>query len=132
MKPEISIPSVNQEVLSSPVDSIDRSLGVDSAERARNGSEVASRASEIDFSSVFPAPAIQQPSTVITDSNTNIGTNDNPVVAAHSDIIEKEWVDRAKKIVAENRDDPYQQEKSISELQIDYIKKRYGGDVSAA
>ena len=52
-----------------------------------------------------------------------------PLVAADDDLIEKEWVDKAKKIVHETRSDPYAQEHEVSKLQADYIKKRYGKDV---
>lgn len=53
----------------------------------------------------------------------------NPLIAADDDLIEKEWVDKAKKIVQETRSDPYTQEREISKLQADYIKKRYGKDI---
>lgn len=53
----------------------------------------------------------------------------NPVAASDEDLIEKEWVDKAKKIVAQTRDDPYSQEKEVSKLQADYLKKRYGKEI---
>lgn len=53
----------------------------------------------------------------------------NPMVAADDDLIEKEWVDKAKKIIQQTKSDPYTQEKEVSKLQADYIKKRYGKDV---
>jgi hypothetical protein len=53
----------------------------------------------------------------------------NPLVAADEDVIEKEWVDKAKKIVAQTKNDPYIQEKEVSKLQADYIKKRYGKEI---
>lgn len=52
-----------------------------------------------------------------------------PAIAADDEVIEKEWVDKAKKIVDQTKDDPYQQEKEVSKLQADYLKKRYGKDV---
>ncbi len=58
--------------------------------------------------------------------------NNNPVAAADEDVIEKEWVDKAKKIVAQTKDDPYNQEKEVSKLQADYLKKRYGKEVKVA
>lgn len=53
----------------------------------------------------------------------------NPLVASDDDLIEKEWVDKAKRIIEQTRSDPYTQEKEVSKLQADYIKKRYGKDV---
>jgi len=58
--------------------------------------------------------------------------NDNPLVAGDDDLIEKEWVDKAKKIIQQTRSDPYTQEKEVSKLQADYMKKRYGKDVKLA
>lgn len=49
-----------------------------------------------------------------------------PLKATDEDKIEKEWVDRAKKIVAETKDDPYKREDQVNELTRDYIEKRYG------
>jgi hypothetical protein len=75
------------------------------------------------------------PTTVVTDDSS---TDDNtspvlvPMIASDDDLIEKEWVDRAKKIVSENRDDPYKQEEAVSELQKDYKKKRYGRETGGA
>ena len=53
----------------------------------------------------------------------------SPAIAADEDLVEKEWVDKAKKLVAQTKDDPYQQEKQVSKLQADYLKKRYGKDL---
>ncbi len=53
-------------------------------------------------------------------------------IANDVDVIEKEWVDKAKSIVAATHDDPYQQEKQVNELQNSYLKKRYGKDVGIA
>lgn len=58
--------------------------------------------------------------------------NDNPLVAGDEDLIEKEWVDKAKRIIQQTRSDPYTQEKEVSKLQADYMKKRYGKDVKLA
>ncbi|MEO5499151.1 MAG: hypothetical protein ABIR46_01470 [Candidatus Saccharimonadales bacterium] len=54
----------------------------------------------------------------------------NPIVAADEDLIEKEWVERAKKVVAETKHDPYLQGQQVSQLQADYLKKRYGKTVN--
>jgi hypothetical protein len=55
-----------------------------------------------------------------------------PAIADDVDVIEKEWVDKAKTIVDTHRHDPYNQEKEASKLQADYLKKRYGKDVKLA
>lgn len=55
--------------------------------------------------------------------------DDNPVVARDEELIEKEWVDKAKKVVNQTKSDPYLQEKEVGKLQADYLKKRYGKEV---
>lgn len=55
--------------------------------------------------------------------------DDNPVVARDEELIEKEWVDKAKKVVSQTKSDPYLQEKEVGKLQADYLKKRYGKEV---
>jgi len=51
--------------------------------------------------------------------------DDSPAIAGDDDLIEKEWVDKAKKIIALTRGNPYEQAKAIAALQADYLKKRY-------
>lgn len=68
---------------------------------------------------ITPQPAVDP----VTDDN------GAPAVAADDDLIEKEWVDKAKKIIADTRDDPFRREREISKLQIEYIRKRYGREI---
>lgn len=42
-----------------------------------------------------------------------------------SDLIEKEWVDKAKQIVEHTRDDPYKQSEELTHVKVDYMQKRY-------
>lgn len=51
------------------------------------------------------------------------------LVAADIDLIEKEWVEKAKAIVARTHGDPYTQNKEINKIKADYIKKRYNKDI---
>ena len=67
-----------------------------------------------------------------TDDSTKAADDDMPAVAADEDLIEKEWVDRAKKIIADTKDDPYRREREVGRLQADYLKKRYGKELGAA
>ena len=72
-----------------------------------------------------PVPAPVVPSTVLT-------TDDNPAIAGDEDVIEKEWVDKAKKIMLETKDDPYERTNRVNELQRDYLKKRYNKDLGVS
>ncbi len=75
---------------------------------------------------LIPAPAATQ------QAQSGPLSTDASMVANDEDLIEREWIDKAKKIVEQTKTDPYQQEKEVSKLQADYIKKRYGKDVKLA
>lgn len=77
---------------------------------------------------VLPQPVVAQPLTN-PDSQTVPSDDNATLIANDDDIIEKEWVDKAKKIIAETKDDPYRREVEISKLQIEYIRKRYGREI---
>jgi len=69
----------------------------------------------------------QAPVPVVSSQTTPV--SDTPLTANDEDLIEQEWVQKAKKIVASTRDDPYMQEREVSKLQADYMQKRYGKEV---
>lgn len=76
-----------------------------------------------------PLPVIEP----VAQAPTGTSTQDNaqlPTVAADDDLIEKEWVEKAKQVVAGTRDDPYAQDAAVGKLQADYLKKRYGKVIS--
>ena len=79
-----------------------------------------------------PSPiAIPEPSlTVDETANDNVGDN-NPSIAGDDDVIEKEWVDKAKKIINETKEDPHRREQEVAKLQIDYLRKRYGKELGS-
>lgn len=52
-----------------------------------------------------------------------------PATADDNDLIEKEWVDKAKHIVEKTRNDPHLQNKEINQIKADYIKKRYNKNI---
>ena len=76
-------------------------------------------------SSVLPAVI----PVVSTDPSSTVDSSAAPMLAADEDIIEKEWVDKAKKVIAQTKNDPYQKEREVSKLQADYLQKRYSRDV---
>lgn len=75
------------------------------------------------------APSLPTPITPQADDAGTSTSDDNPAAAADEDLIEKEWVDRAKKIIAETKEDPHRREVEVNKLQADYLKKRYGKDL---
>jgi len=52
-----------------------------------------------------------------------------PAIADDADLIEKEWVDKAKEIVAQTSHDPYLQNQEMNKVKADYLKKRYNKDL---
>lgn len=71
----------------------------------------------VDDNSIVPTPL----------SNVSV-----PTEAADSDLIEKEWVERAKQIVDHTKDDPHEQQKALSRMKADYMKKRYNKDIKVS
>lgn len=106
----------------------ERGLLETGAERTEQIAETAARASDT------AAPASTTPTTVTTDvSATDHSTGlTTPIVAHDEDLIEKEWVDRAKKIVSDTSQDPFIQENAVVQLQKDYQKKRFGRELGEA
>lgn len=51
--------------------------------------------------------------------------------ADDADLIEREWVDKAKKIVEDTKDDPHKREDEVGKMQVEYIKKRYGRKIGS-
>lgn len=103
-------------------------------ERAPKGPEVGERAPQAPAGAPMAAlpqmPSLPAPQTVPPTLQVQATPKDsNPLMASDEDLIEKEWVDKAKKIVAQTHDDPYAQEKEVSRLQADYLKKRYGKEI---
>lgn len=78
------------------------------------------------------ATASTEPIQATTVSSTPTVADDaNPMIADDVDLIEKEWVEKAKKIVAQTKDDPYKQNEEINKVKADYIKKRYNKTIEA-
>ena len=54
---------------------------------------------------------------------------DTPEIAEDADLIEKEWVEKAKNIIKNAKSDPHLLNKEINKIKADYIKKRYNKDI---
>lgn len=133
MKPEIPTPLQSPEKLpvqpakttelASNQDKIETSIET-GAERYEQKSEANASTSDAGLVTILPEPVINNTTVAKNTTITN-----NPIIANDDDLIEKEWVDKAKKIVAETKNDPHQREKQVSQLQRDYTKKRFGRDL---
>lgn len=78
------------------------------------------------------ATAIAAPGAPVQAQPTQQSSTATPLVAADEDLIEKEWVDKAKEIIEQTRDDPHARTQKVNELQRDYLQKRYGKVVGAS
>ncbi len=59
-------------------------------------------------------------------------SDDTALIADDADLIEKEWVTRAKAIVEQTKENPFEQNKAITKVKADYIKKRYNKDLKVS
>lgn len=55
-----------------------------------------------------------------------------PAIADDTDLIEKEWVQKAKDIVARTKDDPRAQNREMGVFKADYVKKRFNKDIKVS
>ena len=72
-------------------------------------------------------PAADVPDIAASDDTTH--PTDTPQAIKDSDHIEPEWVDKAKAVIAQTKNDPYQQKHEMSKVKADYIRKRFGKDI---
>lgn len=106
------------------------------AETASNSSErpQTSQAPPVP-ASVTPSPIlppIAPPLPIVNVSNAQSLAPDVPELAEDSDLIEQEWVNKAKAIVERTREDPHLQNKEINKFKADYIKKRYNREIKVS
>ena len=138
MKPEVQIIGQNIEkqpaIIGSSVENVPKLdqeiMFKNGAERYEQKSESTATLADVGITTALPTPVknivADDKNTTSTDGTISINS---PAVANDDDLIEKEWVDKAKKIVSETRDDPRRQEEAVSRLQVDYLKKRYGREI---
>jgi len=106
----------------------DRNIQVDPEKLDLAPGERLNRANDaVAQATVLPltAPIPQVQSTQSDDASSSIG----PTNADDADVIEKEWVQKAKEIVAKTREDPHQQSVELTGFKREYMKKRYGKDI---
>jgi Txe/YoeB family toxin of Txe-Axe toxin-antitoxin module len=94
----------------------------------RSDAAIASASPAAPVAPVLPSPVVAAPQ----DDTKSLTTDDTPSVANDDDLIEKEWVDKAKKIITQTKDDPYRREQEVEKLQADYLRKRYGRELGAS
>ena len=98
----------------------------DSQERVSQASTAVAKAT--DDATVVATDDDDQTSSIPAPVNDDF-TASNPTLANDDNLIEKEWVHIAKKIVQETKHDPQEQATKINYFKRDYIKKRFGKDI---
>ena len=126
--PELTPPNVTPNgdripVLPSPERGIQS--GAERHEQAAEASAAAADVAAVGMAMPPPLPLADPTATTIPP------VSDSPAVAADEDLIEKEWVDKAKKIIMETKDDPFTRSTRVNALQKDYLQKRYNKDLGA-
>ena len=50
----------------------------------------------------------------------------------NSDVLDEEWVNKAKAIVDKTKNDPYQESLELNKVRADYLKVRYNKDIKVS
>jgi hypothetical protein len=113
-------------VLPSPESGIN--TGVERREQAAELQAAAADFAQSSAPQQYAPPVVAVPP---IDPATVTAATVGPLVAEDTDLIEKEWVDKAKKILEETKDDPFARTNRVNELQKDYLSKRYNKKLGA-
>jgi len=133
MNPELPRPQQQSEQQPSGYEGNERLPGNErfaetGGEREQAASSVDRHIAPVPIPVPLPPPPSSLPGVNPLPSDDTVG----PSIAADDDLIEKEWVDKAKKIITDTQNDPYRREQEINKLQIDYLRKRYGKELGAS
>lgn len=95
-----------------------REQTADAQAAAADAAGIASGATPIVIDPVVPVPSAASAA--------------SPLIATlDEDVIEKEWVDKAKEIVAATAGDPHLRSDQVSALQKEYLEKRFNKELGA-
>lgn len=88
--------------------------------------------SPVPDNSIAQSPPLPQSDSSQPQADSEFAEVSLPSDAEDSDLIEKEWVERAKQIVEHTREDPHEQQRALSQMKADYLKKRYDKDIKVS
>lgn len=94
--------------------------------------ELLAQASHAVAQAADDAALVTPPIAAIQDQPAAAGpasVSGSPATAANGDVIEKEWIEKAKQIVDKTKDDPRIQSDEMARFKHDYIVKRYGKQI---
>ncbi len=112
------LPEVDSNLLSSPENilSLGQEVMEQTADNVRKSKKLIKRNNKQK-----QKPVVKQDA---DDDNDKIDV-EAPDTAKDSHKIEREWIESAKAVLSETKDDPKQREDKITDLKYDYLKKRY-------
>lgn len=98
------------------------------AERREQAADLQAAVADATGMATGAAPVIVDPVVPATSS----AAPTSPLIATiDEDVIEKEWVDKAKTIVAATSDDPHLRSDQVLALQKEYLQKRFNKELGA-
>jgi hypothetical protein len=126
-KPQLDTRPMDVGVESSDTDSLDSLSTVSQIERLSSANSAVSQVVQED-SQVTAVPA--DPITTSNFPTSDLtSSSSSSLIADDVDVIEKVWVQKAKTIVNDTKDNPHDQSAQLSNMKIDYIKKRFNKDI---
>lgn len=108
---------------------------VQSSEQAPGLGEQAPRAAIAAMPANSQIPSAGSQAKPVVTQNDDVVSTTKSIKAGlieDSDLIEKEWVDKAKRIVERTREDPHEQSELITEVRADYMKKHYNKTIKTS
>lgn len=79
--------------------------------------------------SVSSEPVSKSTDNSNTAANTTLMQQAAAASAKDTDLIEKEWVEKTKRIVEQTKDNPYLQNLEIGKFKLEYMQKRHGKEI---
>jgi hypothetical protein len=74
----------------------------------------------------LPSQTVTQ---AIDDSNTPTVQASSQQTDKSTDRIDKVWIDKARSVIAKTKDDPYEQNRQMSQVKAEYIKTRFNKSI---
>jgi hypothetical protein len=134
--PSFELPSPQPEKNGQEFDTQNKGASVEIAAPVKSESLSSASSAPVNNSGAMQAqlPVLPKDQGTLSSSSQNTSNPaaqlaSSQLIADDTDLIEKEWVDKAKEIVDRTQDDPYVQNKEINKIKADYIKKRYNKDI---
>ncbi|MDQ3093562.1 MAG: hypothetical protein M3Q70_00050 [bacterium] len=125
MEPNETLPPLPNNETTPPVNGGAYEYGLPNPETGSSGGvPVAAQTPTVSPAyQAFDDPQVTQPATQISMPS------EDDLAADDIDLIEKQWVLKAKNVVTSTMGDPYKQNKELNKVRADYIKKRYNKDI---